>query len=97
MRYIVLALLFGAWPASAQIFEDVAPKLGIAGPGADPMSTGIGGGTSWADINGDGKLDLIYTPPQGLPLLFRALSSGFTVDEDALLPDTPPGMATGML
>ena len=91
-----VALAGTATTARAQKFVDVAPQNGIAG-WAGASGTGIGGGASWADVDGDTFPDLIVTGPTLPPRLYRQTGEGFVEDGFALVPDTPPGSPGGHL
>jgi len=95
----VLAFLFVVAPEStvnAQQFENVAPGMGIV---ISPGSYGhaVGGGVSWFDPDQDGTLDVLGSTVTIPPILYRQKSGAFVLDEDAMLPSTPPGTAGGHL
>jgi Tfp pilus assembly protein PilF len=72
-------------------FVDISPRLGGSkGPGAAKGGAAQGGGVVLADLDGDGRLDLFVTGPDG-QRLFQNRTTGFVLvnAEWGLAPDVP--------
>lgn len=91
-----LCLALGvAAPASAQVFDDLAPAAGLVGDASSVVKNAIGSGITWVDIDGDGTLELIHSPPLSPPVLIRQGPLGLVEDPGVIIPATPPAQCSG--